>query len=119
MKVLIIDDSEFAVKQLTKILEGGGHEVVGIAKDGLEGVAKFKELNPDITMLDVTMPKIDGLAALAEIIRHDPGAKVLMVSALGKKELIKKSLLIGAKSYIIKPLDKKKVLDRISQAASK
>lgn len=115
MKILIVDDSAFVVKQLAKILESGGHEIVGTAEDGLEGVAKFKELNPDITTMDVTMPKMDGLTALEEIIKHDPGAKVVMVSALGKEELIKKSLLVGAKNYIVKPLDKKKVLDRINQ----
>lgn len=119
MKILIVDDSAFVAKQLTSILVDGGHEVIGTAADGIEGVEKFKELHPDIVTMDITMPKMDGITALEEIMKTDTNAKVVMVSALGKEELIKKSLLTGAKSYIVKPLDKKKVLDRIKQVASR
>lgn len=112
-KVLIVDDSQFVVKQLSQILTSGGYEIAGVAADGIEGIEKFKELQPDIVTMDITMPKMDGITALEKILAWDSGAKVVMVSALGKEELIKKSLLIGAKSYIVKPLDKKKTLDRL------
>lgn len=113
-KVLIVDDSQFVVKQLSQILISGGFEIAGVAADGIEGIEKFKELQPDIITMDITMPKMDGITALEKIIALDSGAKVIMVSALGKEELIKKALLIGAKSYIVKPLDKKKIIDRVN-----
>lgn len=113
-KVLIVDDSQFVAKQLSQILTSGGFEIAGVAADGIESIEKFKELQPDIVTMDITMPKMDGITALEKILALDSGAKVVMVSALGKEELIKKSLLIGAKSYIVKPLDRKKVLDRLT-----
>jgi two-component system chemotaxis response regulator CheY len=65
--------------------------------------------------MDITMPKMDGITALEQIMAFDKNAKVVMVSALGKEELVKKSLMLGAKSYIVKPLDRKKVLERIAK----
>ena len=77
---------------------------------------KYKELHPniDLVTMDITMPKMDGITALEQIMAFDKSARVVMVSALGKEELVKKSLLLGARNYIIKPLDRKKVLERIS-----
>lgn len=116
-KVLIVDDSMFVAKQLGQILTSEGYDVVATAADGAEGVEKYKELCPnvDIVTMDITMPKMDGLTALEQIMAFDKNAKVVMVSALGKEDLVKKSLMLGAKSYIIKPLDRKKVLERISK----
>jgi len=116
-KVLVVDDSMFVAKQLGQILTSEGYEVVATAVDGKEGVDKYKELCPnvDLVTMDITMPRMDGIAALEQIMAFDKNAKVVMVSALGKEELVKKSLMLGAKSYIIKPLDRKKVLERISK----
>jgi len=116
-KVLVVDDSMFVAKQLGQILTSEGYEVVATAVDGKEGVDKYKELCPnvDLVTMDITMPKMDGLTTLEQIMAFDKNAKVVMVSALGKEELVKKSLMLGAKSYIIKPLDRKKVLERISK----
>ena len=116
-KVLVVDDSMFVAKQLGQILTSEGYEVVATAVDGKEGVDKYKELCPnvDLVTMDITMPKMDGLTALEQIMAFDKNAKVVMVSALGNEELVKKSLMLGAKSYIIKPLDRKKVLERISK----
>ena len=113
-KVLVVDDSMFVAKQLGQILTSEGYEVVATAVDG---VTKYKELVPnvDLVTMDITMPKMDGITALEQIMAFDKNAKVVMVSALGKEELVKKSLVVGAKSYIIKPLDRKKVLERIAK----
>ncbi len=120
-RVLIIDDSLFVAKQLGQILTSEGYEVVATAADGKEGLDKYKELCPnvDLVTIDITMPKMDGITALEQIMAFDKNAKVIMVSALGKEELVKKSLLLGAKNYIIKPLDRKKVLERISASLNK
>ena len=115
-RVLVVDDSAFVAKQLTQILSSDGYEIVATAADGKEGVDKYKELCPnvDIVTMDITMPRMDGITALEQIMAFDKNAKVVMVSALGKEELVKKSLMAGAKNYIVKTLDRKKVLERIS-----
>ena len=118
VRVLVVDDSIFVAKQLSQILSSEGYEIVATAEDGKEGVDKYKELCPnvDLVTMDITMPKMDGVTALEHIMAFDKNAKVVMVSALGKEELVKKSLLLGAKNYIVKPLDRKKVLERIGAA---
>ncbi len=118
VRVLVVDDSIFVAKQLSQILSSEGYEIVATAEDGKDGVDKYKELCPniDLVTMDITMPKMDGITALEHIMAFDKNAKVVMVSALGKEELVKKSLLLGAKNYIVKPLDRKKVLERIGAA---
>lgn len=120
-KILVVDDSMFVAKQIGQILTSEGYEVVGTAGDGFEGVEKYKEMCPnvDLVTMDITMPKMDGITALEQIIAFDKNAKVVMISALGKEELVKKALLLGAKNYIVKPLDRKKVLERISSVLGK
>ena len=115
-RVLVVDDSMFVAKQLTQILTSDGYEIVATATDGKDGVDKYKELCPnvDLVTMDITMPRMDGITAPEQIIAFEKNARVVMVSALGKEELVKKSLLAGAKNYIVKPLDRKKVLERIS-----
>lgn len=117
-RVLVVDDSMFVTKQITQILNSEGFEVVATAGDGQEGVEKYKEFYPniDLVTMDITMPKMDGVTALEQIINFDAEAKVIMISALGKQDLVKKSLLLGAKNYIVKPLDRKKVLERLLMA---
>jgi len=114
-KVLVVDDSMFVTKQITQILSSEGFEIAGTANDGQQGVEKYKELYPDVDLvtMDITMPKMDGVTALEKIIEFDKDAKIVMISALGKQDLVKKSLLLGAKNYIVKPLDRKKVLERV------
>ncbi len=120
-KVLVVDDSMFVAKQIGQILTSEGYEVVATAADGLDGVEKYKELCPnvDLVTMDITMPKMDGITALEQIMAFDKNAKVVMISALGKEELVKKALLLGAKNYIVKPLDRKKVLERIASVLGK
>jgi two-component system chemotaxis response regulator CheY len=120
-KVLVVDDSMFVAKQIGQILTSEGYEVVATAGDGLDGVEKYKEMCPnvDLVTMDITMPKMDGITALEQIMAFDKNAKVVMISALGKEELVKKALLLGAKNYIVKPLDRKKVLERIATVLGK
>ena len=120
-RVLIVDDSMFVTKQIGQILTSEGFEIAGIASDGQEAIDKYKELYPnvDLVTMDITMPKMDGVTALEKIMEFDKDAKVVMISALGKQDLVKKSLLLGAKNYIVKPLDRKKVLERIVMSLKK
>jgi two-component system chemotaxis response regulator CheY len=120
-RVLIIDDSLFVAKQLTQILKSEGFDIAGTASDGQTGLEMYKELYPnvDLVTLDVTMPKLDGVASLEKIMEFDPDATVVMISALGKEDIVKKSLLLGAKNYVVKPLDRQKVLERVVQALNK
>ena len=114
-RVLVVDDSMFVTKQISQILTSEGFDVVGTAKDGQEGLEKYKELYPnvDLVTMDITMPKMDGVTSLEKIIDFDKEARIIMISALGKQDLVKKALLLGAKNYIVKPLDRKKVLERV------
>jgi len=114
-RVLIVDDSMFIAKQLGQILTSAGFDVVATASNGEEGLEKYKELHPnvDLVTMDITMPKMDGVTALEKIIEFDKDAAVIMISALGKNDLVKRSLMAGAKNYIIKPLDRAKVLERV------
>ncbi|GHU08758.1 response regulator [Spirochaetia bacterium] len=120
-RVLVVDDSMFIAKQLGQIFTSEGYEVVGTAGDGAQGVEKYKELHPniDLVTMDITMPVMDGVSALEKILEFDKGATVIMVSALGKEDVVKKCLLMGAKSYIVKPLDRKKVLERVVSILSR
>jgi len=114
-RVLVVDDSMFIAKQLGQILTSEGFEIAATAADGAQGLEKYKELHPnvDLVTMDITMPVMDGVTALEKILEFDKNANVVMVSALGKEDVVKKTLLMGAKSYIVKPLDRKKVLERI------
>jgi len=98
-KVLIIDDSIFITKQIIQILSSEKFEIAGTAKDGEDGIEKYKKLYPniDLVTMDITMPKMDGVTSLEKIIEFDKDAKVIMISALGKQDLVKKALLLGAK----------------------
>jgi two-component system, chemotaxis family, chemotaxis protein CheY len=120
-RVLVVDDSMFVAKQLNQILTSEGYEVVATAGDGLEGYEKYKELFPnvDVVTMDITMPKMDGLTALQKILEFDKNARVIMISALGKQDLVKQALISGAKNYIVKPLDRQKVLERFLGVVSK
>jgi len=120
-RVLVVDDSVFVTKQIGQILSSEGFDVVGTAADGEAGVEKYKELFPnvDLVTLDITMPKMDGITALEKIIQFDANAKVIMVSALGKQDLVKDALIKGAKNYIVKPLDREKVLERVVSSLGK
>ncbi|MDR0561557.1 MAG: response regulator [Spirochaetaceae bacterium] len=115
-RVLVVDDSVFIAKQLSQILASEGFDIAGTAPDGARGLDRYKELHPDVDLvtMDITMPKMDGISALEKILEFDKNAKVLMVSALGKEDLVKKACMTGAKGFIVKPLDRAKVLERVA-----
>lgn len=105
LRILIVDDTRFLRMMLTDILTNSGYEVVGQAENGLIGIEKFKELRPDIVMMDISMPEMDGIQALKEIKKIDADAVVLICSAMSQRELISRALEAGANNYVTKPFD--------------
>ena len=117
-KVLIADDALFMRMMLRDILSKNGFEVVGEAENGEEAVDRFRELKPDIALIDILMPLMDGLTATEKILEMDSSAKVVMISALSESQYVDKALAIGAKDFIVKPFSPPniaEVLERVGQ----
>jgi len=114
-KALVVDDSRLTQKQLAQILDNCGIEVVDFAANGMEALDKFREHRQilDVITLDITMPIMDGLAVLKNILKIDADAKIVMVSALGKESIIKSCMSNGARNFITKPFHADKVKEII------
>jgi two-component system chemotaxis response regulator CheY len=110
-KVLVVDDSMAVARQLTKMLEEfGGYQVVGHAKNGAEAVKLFKTLQPDLVLMDIVMPMMDGIQSLRTLMRLDPGAKVVVVSSVGGVgQKVEEAIRLGAQNVISKPFEAEKV----------
>ena len=115
-RILVVDDAAFMRKMVSDALTKGGHEVVGEAGNGLEAVAQYQALKPEVTTLDITMPEKDGLAALKEIIELDPSARVIMCSALGQESKVLESIKAGARDFVVKPFQPDRVIEAVGKA---
>jgi two-component system, chemotaxis family, chemotaxis protein CheY len=115
-RVLVVDDAAFMRKMVSDALAKGGHEVVGEAGNGVEAIAQFQEIKPDLVTLDITMPEKDGLAALAEIVAADPSARVVMCSALGQESKVLEAIKLGAKDFVVKPFQPARVIEAVDKA---
>lgn len=114
-KILIVDDSAFVRMMLKDILSREGHEIAGEAANATEGVAKYSSLKPDLVLMDIVMPGMDGVEAVRQIMKENPDAAVLMVSALGQEAMVKEALEAGAKDFVTKPLKKDILLEAVSK----
>ena len=114
--VLIADDAAFMRMMIKNILTEAGYEIAGEAENGAVAVAKYKELKPDLTTMDITMPEMDGLQALKEIRGADPSACVVMCSAMGQQSMVIESIQAGAKDFIVKPFQPDRVVEAIQKA---
>ena len=114
-RVLIVDDAIFMRNMIRDIFSGGGFEVVGEASNGLEAVEKYKELRPDLTTMDIVMPFKSGIEATREIVKHDPGALVVMCSALGQESLVMEAIEAGASDFVVKPFKADDVLSVVKK----
>ena len=115
-RILVVDDAAFMRKMVKDALAAAGHEVVGEAGNGVEAVARYQELKPDLMTLDITMPEKDGLAALADIMGGDPSARVVMCSALGQETKVVQALKLGAKDFVVKPFQADRVVEAVGKA---
>ena len=113
--ILICDDAAFMRMMIKDILSKNGYNVAGEAENGLKAVEKFKELSPDLVLMDITMPEMDGIAALKEIKKLDAGAKVIMCSAMGQQAMVIESIQAGAKDFIVKPFQQDRVLEAVKK----
>lgn len=116
VRIMIVDDSKTSRKMLRGILEDAGMEVVGEAADGQEALKLFASLKPDIVTLDITMPVMDGIKALKEIMALDRTARVIMVTAAGQKGNVMEALRLGALEFVSKPYDTDLILEVIKRA---
>ena len=117
--ILIADDSLFMRQMLKELLPRDKFFVIGEASTGKEALAKYTELNPDVVTMDITMPDMDGIAAVKKIIELNDAAKIIMVSAMGQKPIVKEALENGAEDFIIKPFAQEKVIQTIKKIAEK
>jgi len=114
-KILVTDDAAFMRMQLKDILTKLGHEVIGEAENGLDAIEQYKKLEPEIITMDITMPEMDGIAAVKEIRKINPAAKIIMCSAMGQQGMVVEAIQAGAKDFIVKPFTP----DRIKEALEK
>ena len=114
-RVLVIDDAEYARDILKKILISGGYEIAGEAGDGEAGVTEFSRTNPDIVIVDMIMPKMNGVETIKAIKKMKPDAKIIVISADGQIAHIEEAVKAGALSYINKPYQWSVVLNELAQ----
>ena len=115
-RILIVDDAAFMRMMIKDILTKNGFEVVGEAGDGAEAVEKYKELNPDLVTMDITMPEMDGITSLKKIKDMDP--EIVMCSAMGQQAMVIEAIQAGAKDFIVKPFQADRVIEAIKKTLS-
>ncbi len=118
-RILVADDASFMRQMIREIVEEEGFEVCGEASDGIEVIEAFRRLHPDIVTMDIVMPRKSGIDAVRQIIELDPGACVVMCSALGQETLVSEAIQAGAKDFIVKPFKPDCVIDTINKALEK
>jgi two-component system, chemotaxis family, chemotaxis protein CheY len=116
-KILIVDDAEFLRVRITKMLSGDGYEVFE-AENGQRAVDQYKALHPDVVLMDVTMPEMDGLTALKQIRAFDPRARVVMLTALGQESVVLEAVKSGARDFVVKPFERDRVMSAIQKLLS-
>ncbi|MBR4079426.1 MAG: response regulator [Christensenellaceae bacterium] len=115
-RILICDDSPFMRLILKEFLLSEGYEIAGEAENGEQAIARYKDLKPDLLLMDITMPVMDGLQALKMIIEEDRTAKVIMASAIGQQEFVMQCMKNGAKDFVIKPYKKERIIEAVAKA---
>ncbi len=117
-KILIVDDALFMRKMLSDIIHKEGFEVCGEAENGKEAIDKYQQLQPDLVTMDIVMPKIndiDGIMAVKEIMKINPQAKVVMVSAMGQHSLVVEAIQAGAKDFVTKPFQPSRIIEALKR----
>ncbi len=114
-KELVVDDAAYMSLTLKTMLEKNGFEVVGEAENGRKAIEMYKKLNPEIVTMDITMPDMDGIEALIEIMKFDSKAKIIMLSAMGQESKIREAVLQGARGFVVKPFKEDYLVTALSK----
>lgn len=115
-RILVVDDAQFMRMMLKNILSGAGYEIIGEGENGVQAIEKYKDLKPDLVVMDMIMPEMGGIDAVREIVKLDPGARVLMCSAMGQQALVVEAIQVGARDFIVKPFQPAGVLEAVAKA---
>lgn len=118
-RVLIVDDAAFMRMTIKKMLEAHDHVVVGEAENGIVAVKKYVELEPDIVLLDITMPEMNGVEALRKIKEINSGARVIICSAMGQQAMVAQAIQCGAKDFIVKPFEEDRLIAAVDKIMSR
>ncbi len=113
--ILICDDAAFMRMMIKDILTKNGYNIVGEAENGAKAVEKYAELKPDLVLMDITMPEMDGIEALKKIKASDANASIIMCSAMGQQAMVIESIQSGAKDFIVKPFQADRVLEAVQK----
>ncbi len=112
-KILIVDDAAFMRMMIKDILTKNGYDVAGEAENGLKAIEKYRELLPDLVIMDITMPELDGIQAVKEIKKINFDSKIIMCSAMGQQAMVIESIQAGAKDFIVKPFQADRVVEAV------
>lgn len=118
MRILVVDDLPFMRSIISEIVTESGHLVIGEAGDGIECLSRYKSLLPDLVLLDIIMPRMNGVEALKSLKKAYPDCKVIMCSSLSDQEKIIQAIRLGATDYIVKPFQRKRLISAINRADS-
>lgn len=114
-RILIVDDAAFMRMMIKDILSKNGYEVVGEAEHGGRAIEKYKELIPDLVIMDITMPEVDGIQAVKEIRKINSDSQVIMCSAMGQQAMVIESIQAGARDFIVKPFQAERVVEAVKK----
>lgn len=113
-KIMVVDDAAFMRGKCVQLLTQNGYQVIE-ACNGADAVDKYQQNKPDAVLLDITMPDMDGVQALKELVNIDPGVKVTMVTAMGQQSIVMECLKSGAKDFVVKPFDADRVIESVKK----
>ncbi|MCH4888733.1 response regulator [Acidaminobacter sp. JC074] len=113
--ILVVDDAAFMRMMIKDVLSKNGYEILGEAENGQKAIEKYKELNPDLVIMDITMPEVDGIQAVKEIKKIDGNAKIIMCSAMGQQAMVIESIQAGARDFIVKPFQADRVVEAVKK----
>ncbi|MDP4091862.1 MAG: response regulator [Bacillota bacterium] len=115
---VVVDDAVFMRTLLKKMLEEAGFSVLGQASNGYEAIDEAKKCQPDIMTLDITMPDMDGIKAVKEVLKVSPKTRIIMVSAMGQQSMVIEAIKLGARDFVVKPFEKSRVLEAVKNVMS-
>ena len=115
-RVLIVDDAAFMRMMIKNVLTQNGYEVAGEASNGQEALVLYEKVKPELVTLDITMPEMDGIQTLKELLKMDPSANVIMVTAMGQQQLVIEAIQVGAKDFVVKPFQPDRLIEAVRKA---